>query len=340
MLSPRAATILRALVSDYIETATPVASEGIVRKFGLKVSPATVRNEMARLEEEGYITRPHISAGGVPSYRGYRFYVETLPEPEEPPPEVKRQVRQRFIGAGRDLEAWTRLAASLLAQMAGNLALVTLPKAVRARLRHIELVYLQEFLALLIVILQEARLHQQLMPLKESVTQEELTRVSNKLNALFSGLTPMEIRAKQVELSPLEAEVRENALAILERDEETTVDHYVDGLRLLLSQPEFSGGRRARDVVEMLEERALLKGIMAAGPQEEGVKVVIGEENEEEALKPFSVVLCHYGLPGETIGLMGVVGPTRMDYATTIGRVRFLSLFMSQLVASIHGRGV
>lgn len=338
MVKPRAGTVLRFLVNEYIATATPVASESLARRAGLGVSPATVRNDMAELEEEGYIVRPHISAGGVPSDKGYRYYVESLEAPHEPPPEVQQRVRQRFGSVEQEWEAWVRLAATVLSGLTSNLALVTLPWAVRSRLRHLELVYLQEFLALLIVVLQEARLRQQLLPLPEAVGREELERAANKLNTLYAGQGCTEIAQKAAELSPFEALVRDRALALMRTEEEQrAVDHAVDGLRLLLSQPEFQLGDKAREVAEALEEQVLLRYLLSETPQQGEVRVVIGSENREEMLRSFGVVFCRYGLPGDAVGIMGVVGPTRMPYNTTIGSMRFIASFMGEMVASTHG---
>ncbi len=338
MLRPRTEIILKVLVEEYIDTATPVPSESIARKSGLRVSPATIRNEMVELEEAGYIVRPHVSAGGVPSDRGYRAYVESLDEALEPPPEMQELTRREFARVGRDLEAWIQLAARLLAQAVGSVAIVTFPSAPTPRLKHVELVQLQEFLALLIVVLQEARLRQQLMPLSEPLSQDDLLRVANKLNAIYGGLAYEDMDAKQVELTPFEAQVKEQALAILKEAQEQATSYYTDGLRLLLRQPEFARGTQASELVEMLEEKLLVKGIVAEPPEEGKVKVVIGEENVWKALWPFSLVMSRYGLPGEATGVMTVLGPTRMGYPESIGATRFLSAFMSDLWASVHGR--
>ena len=159
---------------------------------------------MAELEEEGYIIRPHISAGGVPSDKGYRFYVESLEDALEPPMGMQRHIRHRFGQAQRDPEVWVQLAATVLSRMADNMVIVTFPRANSARLKNIQLVYIQEFLALLIIVLQEARLRQHLLPLDGPTTQGELTEVANKLNDALEGLTYSEVKAKQLELTPLE----------------------------------------------------------------------------------------------------------------------------------------
>ena len=339
MLKSRTGIVLNVLVNEYIDTAIPVASDDIARRSPLKVSPATIRNEMAELEEAGYITRRHISAGGVPSDKGYRFYVESLEDTLELPLGLQRQIRDQFGRAQRDPESWIQLAATVLSRTADNMAIVTFPRATSSRLKYIQLVYIQEFLALLIVVLQEARLRQYLLPLDEVTSQNELSELASKLNDSLAGLTYPEIRAKQLELSPLEEMVRDDSVSIMKDiDTEVALEHCVDGLRLLLSQPEFAETRRAKEVVEILEERVLLKSILSEAPHEGNTGVFIGEENQEKALRPFSVILSQYGIPEEASGTIGVIGPTRMEYASVIGGVRFLSSFMTQLIMGVHGK--
>ena len=338
MLKSRTSTVLNILVKEYIDSATPIASEDIVRRSPWKVSAATIRNEMAELEEGGYILRPHISAGGIPSDKGYRFFVESLEDSPELPEALRHEIRDRFSGAPSHQETWVQLAAAVLSRMAGNMAIVTLPRATFSRIKQVQLIYIQEFLALLIVVLQQARVRQQLLPLEGPVTQDELSEVSNKLNDGLSGLTYTEIHGKQMELTPFEEMIMDQVASTLrDADAESALDHSVDGLRLLLAQPEFGETQRAREVVEILEERVLLKSILSEVPRQGSVEVIIGAENREEPLRPFSVVLSQYGIPGEASGAIGVVGPTRMGYGNAIGGVKYLSSFLSGLVMRIHG---
>lgn len=339
MLKLRTSEVLKTLISEYINTAVPVASEDIVRRSALKVSPATIRNEMSELEELGYITRPHISAGGVPSDKGYRYYVESLEDSLELPSVVQEQVKGQFGRVQMDVEAWIQQAATVLSRMADNMAIVTFPRAASSRLKYIQLVYLQEYLVLLIIVLREARLKQHLLPLGEPTSQGKLTEVANRLNDSLTGLTYTEIESKQLELAPLEVMVRDDAVSILKDvDAEAAMEHGVDGLRLLLSQPEFAETRKAKEIVEILEEKVLLKSILSEAPDKEGMVVLIGDENQEQALRSFSVVLAQYGIPQEAYGTIGVIGPTRMEYGSAIGGVKFLSSFMSELIMGVHGR--
>ena len=202
MLSQRQEQILKIMVGEYVATARPVGSALIGRKHGLGISSATIRNEMARLEEEGYITRLHISGGGVPSDQGYRFYVKSLTQESEGVSlEERRMLSHLFHQIELELEEWTRLAAALLARMVHNVAGVTSPKAEKSRIKHLELVALQESLALLILLLQEAKLRQHLIAFDSVVSQDELSMVSNEFNELFNGLTWPQVMSKQTKLT-------------------------------------------------------------------------------------------------------------------------------------------
>ncbi|PKB80644.1 MAG: heat-inducible transcription repressor HrcA [SAR202 cluster bacterium Io17-Chloro-G9] len=338
MLSERAGAVLNILVDQYVSTAAPVASEDIARRSATKVSPATVRSAMSRLAEEGYISRPHVSAGGIPSDMGYRFYVESLKEVPPLPSSVRKTIGNHFRQADLDGDAWSQQCASLLSRITANLAIVTVPKARTPRLKRIQLVYVQEALALLIIVLQEAQLLQRLLPLTEGVAQDILDQTSNTLNERLGGLSHPEIEANIQPLTPLEERVKRDTLGMMRDAEHAGVqEHHVDGLRLLLDQPEFSESSRAREVVELLEERVLLESVLSKAPQKDDLAIYIGGENSADVLRPFGVVVCQYGMADSLGGTICVVGPTRMGYAEVMSAVRYLSSFMSQLIVGIHG---
>jgi len=337
VLSRRSEAILKIIVSEYIASANPVASEGIAHSYSLGVSPATIRHEMACLEEEGYITRPHTSAGGVPSDKGYRYYIECLIEGVELSEKEQQAIRQFFYQAEQDMEEWVRLAAAVLARRLRNVALVTLPRATACHLRYLDLVSVQEFLALLIIVLQEARLKQQLFALDQPLSQDELTVISNKLNAGYKGLTHSQISVQKLELSPFEEQAREAITQIMRtEDERQNEELYLDGLRHLLSQPEFVKGEKTLDLVEVLEERSIVNSLLSSLGNKMGRMVIIGNENKEQALQQCSVVLNSYGVPGRAEGAIGIIGPTRMPYNQVIPTVNYFSLLMSELLSELY----
>lgn len=339
MLSPRTATILKLIVGQYVASATPVPSQHIANYAGLRVSPATIRNEMALLEEEGYIFRPHISAGSVPSDKGYRYFVDSL-ERTELPETKQRLISHVFHQVERDTDKWLSLAATILAQMSQNVAIVTLPKPVDSKFKHMELVGLKESLALVVLVLWGAEVRQKLISFDQTVSQPALSAIAIKLNATYSGLDRQQIQAKNAELSTLEKPVTDFLVEMMKTENEPAYEEpYLDGWHYILGQPEFARNReQLRDLMELVEHRSLVKNIIPSGLNRQMVHVIIGKENKAEAIQNFSVIITQYGLPNEATGVIGVVGPTRMPYSDTISSIDYLSKVLNLLIAGLYGK--
>ena len=338
MLFPRTETILKSIVEQYITGATPVPSQGIINHDQLGVSAATIRNEMAYLEQEGYITRRHPSSGSIPSDKGYRYYVESLNSFKLPPAE-QCLISHLFHQVERELEEWLSLASTVTAQLAQNVAIVSMPKAVDCQFKHLEMVALQDSLALVVLILRGAKVKQQLITFDQVISQLELTTIANKLNAAYPGLSRQQILAKGIALSPIEQQVTDCLLKIMEAEEEPGFEEpHLDGLHFMLSQPEFTHGQRMLALMELAEHRNLLRIIAPQELSSRWLQVVIGKENKAEIIRDYSVVISRYGLPEEAVGTICVIGPTRMPYAHTIAVIGYLSLVLSGLVAELYGR--
>ena len=338
MLSHRTETILKSIVGQYITKATPVPSQSIINDYELGVSAATIRNEMAYLEQEGYINRPHPSAGSIPSDKGYRYYVESLTDIKLPLAE-QCLIGHLFHQIERELGEWLSLAATLIAQLAQNMAVVTMPKPVGCQFKHLELVALQDSLALAVLILRGARIKQQLVTFDQVISQPELTVITYKLNAAYSGLTSTQILAKNIDLSPTEQQLTDCLIKIMQaEDEQEYEEPYLNGWHLMLNQPEFVRSRRMLALMELVEHRNLLSTIVPHELPSQGVQVIIGKENKAEVIHDFSVVISQYGLPEEAIGTISVIGPTRMPYARAISAISYLSSVLSRLVAELYAR--
>jgi len=338
MLTQRQGRILQIIVGEYISTANPVGSLFLTSKCGLGVSSATVRNDMARLEEEGYILRRHVSGGGIPSDKGYRYFVESLAKDEDIPVDEQLMLSHMFHQVERELEEWTHLAAALLARMVHNVAVVTFPKAAESRIKYVELVALQESLAILILLLQEAKLRQHLIAFDEAVSQGELDAISRELNALFYGLTWQQVVAQRAKLSPRGEQVKDALVQVMASEDEQMYEQpYIEGLRHILTQPEFEQRQNLLRIMEVLESGHIASSLLPEVLVDEGVKVVIGGENREEAMRGCSVVITRYGIPGEIGGALGVIGPTRMPYERSISAVRYMGSLMSNLVSELCG---
>lgn len=339
MLSARTGAILKFIVGKYIEQAVAVSSQLIANNSEIGVSPATIRNEMAYLEQEGYIIRPHTSAGSIPSDKGYRYYVESLGNINLPQTE-QHLVSHLFHQVEKEVEKWLGLTATLLAQLAKNVALVTVPKPLDGKFKNMELVALRDSLALLVLVFHGAKIKQKLITLEQIMPQPSLTTIANKLNAAYSGLNRRQILAQNIELSLIEQQIKKHLVEMMQAEDELEYEEpYLDGWHLMLKQPEFAHSHRIRALMELVEQRNLLKTLL---PKElsHSLRVIIGKENEAEAFHDYSVVITHYGIPDEVSGTVGVIGPTRMPYAHTIPSVSYLASVLSELVAGLYGKEI
>jgi heat-inducible transcriptional repressor len=337
LLSPRTDIILKSIINWYIEKAIPVSSQNLVHDYGLRVSSATVRNEMAFLEQEGYIFRPHTSAGSVPSDKGYRYYVTSLEQTSLPISE-QRMISHLFHQVEGRMDEWLSLAATILARISQNTAVVTSPKPADCQFRHVELISLQDNLVLLVLVLRGARIKQQVLTFSQAISQMELSAVADKLNPTYAGLTASQLEAKAVKSTLLEQQLTEYLIKIMkEEDEQEYNQSYLEGLHFLLNQPEFTQSRRILAIMELLEQRAMLGTILPQESEDRNIQVVIGSENKAEVAQDCSLVIARYGLVHEASGNIVVVGPTRMAYPKVISTVSYLSMVLSSLVAELYG---
>ena len=340
MLTTRQELILNLIVDDYIDVATPIASESLVRGHKLGVSAATIRSDVAALEELGYINRPHSSAGSIPADKAYRLYVESVlaDDTDDIPTPARQAVSRKLTDVEHDVDAWGNVAAALLAGLAGNMGFATFPKSRESRVRHLELVPVQGSMAMLIVVLEQARLRKQLVRMEDEVEASHLETISQRLRGEIIGLTRREIEAKFMQLSPMEKNLVEATVLVL-RDEDfaSRDERYVDGLRNLVSQPEFVDPDKLRAIVQGVEDGSLVEAILAEEPDGGVIQVIIGHEHAGDVLRPLSVVICKYGIPGEVDGAVGAVGPTRMAYTKAISGVKFVASVMNRLVEGAYG---
>lgn len=338
-LTERQRAILGIVVREYIPGATPVASKAIAESYELGVSPATIRNDMAVLEERGYLSHPHTSAGRVPTERGYRYFVEYLLGEVELPLAEQHMIRHQFHQLQLGLDQWMRLSVSILARAARSAALVTAPATSRCRFRRLELISLHETLVLAVLILQEGMVKQQLLTAPQPpISQDELDRVATRINMVLQGAHRGELQAKYLHPSPFEEEVLDCVANLMRQvDMQTSHQVYRNGLVHMLRQPEFAEAEKLEEAICILEERTLLDMFLSQGLPQGGVQVVIGGEGGWQEMSDYSIVLARYGLVDEALGVLGVLGPLRMPYGRAISAVRYVSGLMSSLVEGLYG---
>ncbi len=345
MLSERSSTILRSIVDTYIHSAHPVASQVVARSFPVALSSATIRNEMMRLEEEGYIAQPHTSSGRVPLDKAYRYYVEALMAPVEPARETKRQIRHQFYQAARDLEEWSHLAAAILAAELHNLAVVTTARLTQTRLLWLELRRMNEPLVLLIAGLDAARVRQQILSLDSHLEQEALTTLAQGLTIETTGMTAAAITDRIETVAAIEQKApglqtsEQQILGATARlmEAEDSADYAVavlEGLREMLRQPEFEDNQKIIELLDTFAERNLGRVLPFRDLPQGAVTIVIGGEHPQSEMRNFSVVLMPYGGLGGLSGAVSVVGPTRLNYSGAVTMVRYLAGVMDELIAT------
>ncbi|MCC6959225.1 MAG: heat-inducible transcription repressor HrcA [Dehalococcoidia bacterium] len=335
-LSERRARILALIVDDFVGSAQPVGSQSLVERHQLGLSSATVRNEMAALEEEGMITHPHTSAGRIPSHRGYRYYVSSLMQERDLTPQEQFTILHQFHQASRQLEEWVGLAASVLANNLRNVALVTQPRLLEVRLKQLQLVELLENRALLVAVTNDSGVHQRVIDFPVAAHQEQLTRLAARLNTEFGGKTVAEFPVKDANTEPpgaVEAAVVAALTDLMLKEQAAQVESpIVEGVRDMLRQPEFGHSDRMLDTLEAVDERRLRGAIPSGSFGQEGVAVVIGDENREGPYQDMSFVLARYGPEGGAGGVVGILGPTRMQYGEAVANVRYVSDVLTELM--------
>jgi heat-inducible transcriptional repressor len=342
-LDLRAQAILRAVIEEYVTTATPVGSQALVERYRLGVSSATVRNILAELELNGLLDHPHTSAGRIPTDAGYRWYVESIID-SAPLPEVEQlMIRHQFGQVEFASEHWLRLAASTIAGLTHAAGLATPAKPAAARVRRVDLVSINDHMASLVVVLREGSIKQSLVTLASPEDQAALTMVAAVLNDVVHDQTADEAEAALARLDPalpqpiLVARVGERIVRLLADYDRAAVEEvFSDGLLNVMGAPEFAHSEKLRRVFTALENRAYLGELVGSVAESGVVKVYIGHENEAPDMREVALILAPYGRPDRAVGVVGVLGPTRLAYPEAIGTVRFVSGLMNELVDHLY----
>lgn len=309
--------VLRAIVADYVSNQEPVGSKALVERHNLGVSSATVRNDMAALEDDGYIAQPHTSAGRVPTDKGYRLFVDRLSEVKPLSQAEKRAIRS-FLDRAIDLDDVMRRSVRLLAQLTRQVAVIQVPTLSRAAVRHLEVLPITPSRLMLVLITDTGRVDQRMVELGDVISEEHTSQLRGVLNQAMAGQRLAEASAKVAELpDEVPVNLRDPMLRVATVLIETLVEHPEERLvlggtaNLTRSITDFPGS--LRQVLEALEEQVVVLKLLAASRDPGRVLVRIGEENEAAEMRSTSVVSIGYGSRDNPLGGLGVVGPTRMD---------------------------
>lgn len=346
MPDSRRLEVLRAIVEDYVRTREPVGSRAITQSYDLGVSPATVRNDMSQLEDEGYIAQTHTSSGRVPTDKGYRLFVDRLAQ-VKPLSAGERAAIERFLSESVDLDDVMSRAARLVSRLTGQVAAIQYPSLNRSSVRHLELVPVATDIVLLIVITEAGRVEQRTLHVDGPVDADRLRRLGRRVGEAVDGIRFADVSgalsqvADQLDASESASDaavVRDVARVLetaLQRDRE---DRIALAGTANLAHVELRFGPSLRAVLEALEEQVTLLRLFdemaTEASRNRGVTVRIGHENRAEGLSAASVVASPYGLdPDESLAVVGSIGPTRMDYPGTIAAVRAVARYLSRILA-------
>jgi heat-inducible transcriptional repressor len=336
-LDDRKLEVLRAIVEDYVATQEPVGSKALVERHKLGVSSATVRNDMAVLEEEGYLRQPHTSAGRVPTDKGYRLFVDRLSRIKPLTPAERRAI-ERFLVGAVDLDDVVHRTVRLLAQLTRQVAMVQYPSLSRSRLRHLELVPVSTTRVMIVMITDTGRVEQRVLELPSPIEADEVGELRSLVNERLGGLLLAEtapvVASLPEQVRPELTGAMTNLSTVLM---ETLVERAEERIALAgtaslarAGMLDFSG--TIRPILEALEEEVILLKLFG---QVSGslTHVWIGDENEIEDLRSTSVVTTGYGPGATVVGGLGVLGPTRMDYPATIATVRAVARYVGEVLA-------
>jgi heat-inducible transcriptional repressor len=319
LLDDRKKAILEAIIKDYVRTAEPVGSRAIVRKHNLGVSSATVRNEMADLEEMGYLEQPHTSAGRIPSESGFRYYVDYLMVKEQLTADEETFLRQMLTQKIEDFSSVVQKTGQVLSQLTNYASVVVSQPVTRSELKQVQLVPLQPGVALVLMVSDLGSIIHKRIEIPESIRPEDLDGISQMFNAAFQGASPSDLNRTMLQSMRSELLHRrlviERALealevAISERDDQKVV---VSGALNILNQPEFKDFDKLKRVLVALEEHDFLTSLLSETSLKE-VRIKIGNENESQEVKELSLVFTSYEIDGKDMGRIGLIGPVRMEY--------------------------
>ena len=345
-LSSRQEDILTCIVQAYSEKPEPVGSRYLVENYQLNISSATVRSEMAQLEEMGYIAAPHTSAGRVPTAAGFRYFVRRLLRTRSLTRGEQSHISERVGTLQAGMEPWMRRTAALLARSVQTASIVTPPISQANSFKHVELISIQGRLALMVLVLNSGSVHQRMLTLADPVPQSKLGEAAKRINEACADMGARQVHLRSINLSMLEREVAELTAELIENvDNNRARFIYRDGLSRIIDS--FADEEGAQQAIRILEEHTVLNALLtelldrlpAADSDKPGVQVVIAGDGRYEDLSRLSMVFSRYGDPAKMSGAVGVLGPTHINYGRAISTVRYVSNLMTNVLATLYHDG-
>lgn len=342
-MDERKKRILQAIIDDYIDTAEPIGSRTIARKHELGLSSATIRNEMADLEEMGYLAQPHTSAGRIPSDKGYRMYVDQLMQVYDLQQDEIEKIKAAMELRINELSQLIRQASAVLSRFTKYTSMVVTPQMKTSTIKALQVVPIEAGKAMIIVVTNAGVVRNNLIKISEQVQPDTLIMVSNALNSKLNGLTIEQVN-KQLILE-IEREIGMSAeilMPVLSGVAEciNQIDNtevYVEGTTNILNHPEFKDIMKAKEFMNMLDEKARIGRILFDASDSVGIVIKIGSENDLSGIQECSLISANYNVADTFIGTIGIIGPTRMEYPKVISSMNYIRKFMSEEISRLLG---
>ena len=334
--------VLQAIIRDYIQTAQPVGSRIISKKYQMGLSPATIRNVMADLEEMGFLLQPHTSAGRVPTDRAYRFYVDTILNLRRLTPEERGQIESSLIPEEvQDVNEIMKRASHLLSLLSRQTGVVLAPRFGSKIFKHIEFITMREKRILVIIVSQTGEVQNKIIEADEEISQDELDRYSKYLTEIMGGLSLAEAKNRIMEELKNEKVLFDKlmfrALQLSQKalEDEGEGNLYIDGKTNIMQSPEFADMEKIQSLLQTFEEKTKIVKLLDKALSVQGIQIFIGAENELNEMVNCSVVTAPYSRENYTLGTLGVIGPTRMDYSSIIPIVDYTARILGRILENI-----
>jgi heat-inducible transcriptional repressor len=340
-IEERRKKILCAIVESYVETAVPVGSRTVSQRFRSAISPATVRNVMADLEEIGYISHPHTSAGRVPTDKGYRTYVDSLLEPGRLTKEEEVKINELVSRKAEDIDFLMRAASKSISMITNVAGIVLTPRLKRSVFKHIEFIPIDSSRVLTVLITGSGFVKNTIFESGETITRDEFLRIARFLNEVLAGMLLGEIKnyltRRLIEQRDSFYTFLEKALILLSSPSLLKAEDqfYFDGAAAIMSYPEFSEISKARSFLMALEEKEDIIELFNHDMETDGIKVHIGRENSCKYMQECAIITANYKINDNIIGVLGAIGPTRMEYSRVISAVKYLSEVLGKALEDI-----
>jgi len=332
----RTQKILAAVIHEYIRSAEPVGSRTLARRHGFDLSPATIRNAMADLEDMGYLSQPHTSAGRVPTCKAFRYYVDSILDVRGLTRGERDHIRRNYHPSRLNMTQTLRETCRILSAASNYLGLVIAPKVSDMRFKHIQFVRLAPFQVLAIFVTTTGVIQNKPLEMDEDLDQDYLNKMTRYLGTILSGLTLLEVRNRILEEMQREKtaydKLMERALKLGERALTDTEDRelFMEGTARIFEAPEFSNMEKMKNLLEALEEKGFLLKLLDQSFQAPGVQLVIGTEFHHQEMADCTLVTASYGSPDSPQGTLGVIGPVRMNYSRVIPLVNYTAELLTE----------